>query len=191
MNIKLYVLTLWLIIDPIYFMFTRLVYIDGVKGSDRNIFRVRLTRYKGKESILSDGTVIQKNDLLIKIHLHNAQLMKSIRSMKSDVRKAMVIHQSVEKSLPQLADYVNNHSNATDIKGIIGITMLNRGSSKLGFDSIEISSPFYKYFKCIALLPIYWLSVNSLSSNNLKKHHPCYLFMSKDRLLQKYFQQMK
>ncbi|SFL85831.1 hypothetical protein SAMN04487943_104341 [Gracilibacillus orientalis] len=190
MNIKLYVLTLWLVIDPIYYMFTRLTYIDDSKGSDQNVFRVRLTRYKGRESILTDGTVIQKNDLLIKIHLHNAQLMKSIKNIKGDVRKAMVIHQNVERSLPQLAEYVNNHSNATDIKGIIGITMLNRGSSKLGFDTVEISSPFYKYFKCMALLPIYWLSVTSLSSNSFKKHHPCYLFMSKGKLLQKYFQQM-
>ncbi len=190
MNIKLYVLTLWQIIDPIYFMFTRLTYIDDLKGRNRNIFRVRLTRYKGKEYILSDGTVIQKNDLLIKIHLHNVQLMKSVRNIKSDVRKAMVIHQNVQKSLPQLAEYVNNHSNASDIKGIIGITMLNRGSSKLGFETVEISNSFYKYFKCIALLPIYWLSVNSLSSNSLKKHHPCYLFMSKEKLLNKYFQQM-
>ncbi|MGP4041294.1 YkoP family protein [Gracilibacillus sp. D59] len=187
---KLYVLTLWLLIDPVYFMFTRLTYIDDSKDRDQNVFRVRLTRYKGKESILSDGTIIKKNDLLIKIHLHNVQLMKNIRSMKSDVRKAMVIHQSVEKSLPQLADYVNSHANATDIKGIIGITMLNRGSTKLGFDTVEIGSPFYKYFKCIALLPIYWLSVTSLSSQSLKKHHPCYLFMSKKRLLNKYYQKM-
>ncbi|MGN8647031.1 YkoP family protein [Gracilibacillus sp. HCP3S3_G5_1] len=189
MKIKLYVLTLWSVIDPIYFMFTRLTYIDDLKDSDRNIFRVRLTRYKGKESILSDGTVIRKNDVLIKIHLHNTRLMKRVKSINSDVRKAMVIHKSVEKSLPQLAEYINNHANFHEIKGIIGITMLNRGSSKLGFDAVEINNRFYRYFKCIALLPIYWLSVTSISIHNLKKHTPCYLFMSKEKLLEKYFHQ--
>ncbi len=179
-------MTLWSMIDPIYFMFTRLRYIDNKKGDDRNIFRVRLTRYKGKESMLSDGTIIQRNDILVKIHLHNALLIKNVRNIKSDVRKAMVIHQSVEKSLPQLAEYVKNHSNFSEIKGVIGITMLNRGSSKLGFDSVEISSLLYKSFKYSALLPIYWLSVRSLSIHHLKKHSPCYLFMSKETLLNKY-----
>lgn len=189
MNIKLYVMTLWSILDPIYFICTRLTYLDKKMGSKGNIFRIRLTKYKGKKSILTDGTIIQKNDLLIKIHLHNIQLMKSVRNIQSDVRKAIIIHQHVQKSLPELAEYVRQHPDYMDIKGIVGITMLNRGSSNLGFECVKINSILYKYFKYITLLPIYWLSVQSLSLRHLKKHTPCYIFMSKKTLFKKYSKQ--
>lgn len=188
MNIKLYVLTLWSIIDPIYYLCTRLTYIDDRKELERNVFRVRLTRYKGTTTTLSDGTVIEKNDILIKIHLHNVQLINNVKHVKSDVRKALIVHRSVEKSLPQLAEFLKKHAKFTEIKGVIGITMLNRGSAKLGFDAVEIKNPLYKYFKCVALLPIHWLSVSSLSLQNFKKHTPCYLFMSKQTLLKNYAQ---
>lgn len=186
LHIKFYLITLWSILDPIYFLCTRLIYLNDNKGSKSNILRVRLTRYKGIKTILSDGTMIQKNDLLIKIHLHNAQLIKNISNIQSDVRKAMIIHQSVKNSLPQLAAYISQHPDHTDIKGVVGITMLNRGSSKLGFESVKISSPIYKYVKFFTLLPIYWLSVQSFSLHHLKKHTPCYVFMSKEQLVKKY-----
>lgn len=67
-------LNLWGWIDPIYFRFTRLDYVENHLGK-RTIMRVRLTKYKGREITLSDGTVIHKNDLLLKIHLHNIKLL--------------------------------------------------------------------------------------------------------------------
>ncbi|MGR5985610.1 YkoP family protein [Bacillus cytotoxicus] len=86
---KSYVLTIWNFIDPIYYKFTRLTYIH--KGTcDDNILRVRLTRYKGKNITLSDGTQINKNDTLIKIHLHNVRLLNEMKSFENNIKKRKV-----------------------------------------------------------------------------------------------------
>ncbi|ABS22012.1 YkoP family protein [Bacillus cytotoxicus] len=185
---KSYVLTIWNFIDPIYYKFTRLTYIH--KGTcDDNILRVRLTRYKGKNITLSDGTQINKNDTLIKIHLHNVRLLNEMKSFENNIKKGKFIYQYVKKSLPDLALYIQNHPKADKIKGIIGITMLNRGADRLGFEFVSISNPLYKWFKWIAFIPICLLSGNNsiikMIKNNISSS-PQYLFMSKESLLERY-----
>ncbi len=182
MKVKSYFLSVWDIIDPIYFSFTRLTYLDH--RSQENIFRVRLTKYKGKNVTLSDGTVIRKNDVLVKIHLHNVALLKKLLPVASDVKRGRLIYRAVERSLPELARYVANHPNSDQIKGIVGITTMNRGCERLGFEIVDISSIVYKALKWIRLMPIHLLSV-SRPFKTLGKHEPKYLFMSKPALLQK------
>ena len=81
-------LSIWSVIDPFYYFFSRLTLIDK---SQSNIFRVRLTKYKGIDVVLSDGTVIKKNDVLIKIHLHNIKLIKEMQHIESAVRRGLLI----------------------------------------------------------------------------------------------------
>ncbi|MBO1579380.1 MULTISPECIES: YkoP family protein [Bacillus] len=185
---KSYVLLVWNFIDPIYYKFTRLTYIHNEIHKE-NILRVRLTRYKGKHVTLSDGTQINKNDILVKIHLHNVRLINEMKSVKNDITKGRFIYQHVKKSLPSLGSYIQNHSRADEIKGIIGISMLNRGADRLGFEFVAISNPFYKWFKWLAFLPICLLSNNDsifkMIKNNISST-PKYLFMSKENLLQIY-----
>ncbi len=94
-----------------------------------------------------------------------------------------------KKSLPDLALYIQNHPKADKIKGIIGITMLNRGADRLGFEFVSISNPLYKWFKWIAFIPICLLSGNNsiikMIKNNISSS-PQYLFMSKESLLERY-----
>ncbi|KLA27087.1 YkoP family protein [Bacillus cereus] len=185
---KSYVLLVWSFIDPIYYKFTRLTYIHNETYKE-NILRVRLTRYKGKHVILSDGTQINKNDILVKIHLHNVRLINEMKSVKNDITKGRIIYQHVEKSLPSLGSYIQNHSRTDEIKGIIGISMLNRGADRLGFEFVSISNPFYKWFKWLAFIPIRLLSNNDsifkIRKNDISAS-PKYLFMSKENLLQIY-----
>ncbi|MGF9712870.1 YkoP family protein [Paenibacillus naphthalenovorans] len=183
MRLKSIALTVWDILDPIYYACTRLKYIGG---GDRksSAFRVRLTLYKGRPVSLADGTTIQKGDLLLKIHLHNVVLLKNTLALRNELQKARFLYRSIERSLPDLALYVRSHPKCHDIKGLIGITMLNRGYDKLNFEAFPISSTGYKWLKWISLMPIYLLSVTN-PFKNMKKHVPTYLFMSKDTLLQK------
>ncbi|CDQ18159.1 hypothetical protein SAMN05192559_10298 [Halobacillus karajensis] len=185
MRIRLYFIALWKIVDPIYFSCTRLQHL-GNKRNHPSIFRVRLTCYKGRDVTLSDGTVIKKNDVLLKIHLHNARLLHEFREMDSDLKKAMILYKKVKESFPHLACYLEQHRDVKDIKGIIGISVLNKGCERLGFDSYTISSPWYKWFKQLAHYPIYLLSTPKPYAIWKKRPSPKYLFMSKDRLLNKY-----
>jgi len=181
MDIRQYCLSVWTIVDPLYFQFTRLKYIE--KNGNKTMVRVRLTRYKGKRITLSDGTIINKNDMLLKIHLHNVDLLRKMQGC-SDIRKALIIYKSVKESLPFISSYLQSHEYAHKVKGLIGITMLYKGCHKLGFESFTIQNSFYKLFKQTALFPIYLLSSNQ--ALNKEKPDPMYLFMSKDRLFNLY-----
>ncbi|MGN7400626.1 YkoP family protein [Cytobacillus praedii] len=175
-----FLISIWFIIDPLYLKCTRLTF---PSCKERNIFRVRLTKYKGRNIILSDGTLINKNDTLVKIHLHNVRLLKEFRNINSEIRKAKMIYRYVQMSLPGIENYIQNHTHSKKIKGIVGITMLIKGSERLGFEIIDISHPIYKWFKRFAFLPIEILSSKKTSAWDVLKHHnPSYLFMSTNKL---------
>lgn len=175
-----YFISFWSLLDPIYFYCTRLTYLSSKKD---NIFRVRLTKYKGSKIILSDGTQINKNDTLLKIHLHNVRLLKDLKSIKSEIKKARLIFNYVKSSLPEMEVYIRNHSYSSQIKGIIGITTLNKGCERLGFEVFDISHPIYRWFKQIAFLPIGILACKDSSVwYVLNEHKPSYIFMSTNKL---------
>ncbi|MFC7393149.1 YkoP family protein [Scopulibacillus cellulosilyticus] len=179
-------MTLWNFVDPIYYSFSHLNDIGKNGRTSDNIFRVKLTRYKGRDVTFSDGTKIKKNDLLIKIHLHNAQLLKEMRAFKNDIQRILHLYKLTKQSMPGVAEFIYEHPLRENIKGIVGITMLNNGSEKLGFVKVEISSKCYKAFKYMAFLPIHLLSTSKVSISKLKKHPPTYLFMTKSTLLKRY-----
>lgn len=183
MKARSYVLSIWDIIDPIYYSFTRLTYVNTDRK--RNIFRVRLMRYRGADVTLADGTCLQRGDFLLKIHLHNVVLLKEISPMLNNIKKGRYIYRLVENSLPGIASYIQNHPKSEQIKGIIGITILNKGCHSLGFETYSISSLCYRVFKWFTIMPIYLLSV-SQPIKTFKKQSPKYLLMSKETLLARY-----
>ncbi|WP_164668110.1 YkoP family protein [Virgibacillus doumboii] len=176
---KGYLLGVWNAIDPIYFSFTRLHYVHD-KDKRNTLFRVRLTRYKGTTVSLQDGTTIHKNDLLIKIHLHNVRVISEIKPVKSDIKRAVIIYHKIKDALPWLSQYVSAHKKGNNIKGIIGITTLCRGANRLGFELVPIKNPFYRLYKKGTFYPINHLS------NTSKHQAPVYLFMSKKQLFERY-----
>ncbi|QHZ45828.1 MULTISPECIES: YkoP family protein [Bacillus] len=176
-------LSIWSVIDPFYYFFSRLTLIDKNK---RSIFRVRLTKYKGIDVILSDGTVIKKNDVLIKIHLHNIKLIKELQNIESAVRRGIIIYQKACVSMPILAQYVKSHKHTDQIKGIIGITTLHKGVERLGFEAVEPANKFYRTFKKLTQIPILFLMTKQFSFRNIPPSH--YLFISKEKLFHSYLQ---
>lgn len=180
-----YLISIWDFFDPLYYRCSRLTFPKSNEG--RNIFRVRITKYKGKNIILSDGTQINRNDTLVKVHLHNVRLLKELKNINSEIKKAKLIYQYVQKSLPGLNSFINNHQHSDVIKGIVGITSLNKGCERLGFEVFEVSHPIYKWFKQLAFLPIEMLSSkNSTLVQVLKIYTPRYLFMSAEKLSNMY-----
>ncbi|GIP31562.1 hypothetical protein [Paenibacillus sp. J2TS4] len=184
MWIRWIAVSIWNFMDPLYYACTRLRYV-GQGGRNCSIFRVRLTSYRGRNITLSDGTPINKGDTLLKIHLHNVNLIKSMFSIQNEVARARHLYRIIEKSLPDLAMYVINHPEYDKVKGVIGITTLNRGCGGLGFETVQITSSCYKWIKFLTMLPIYFLSANQ-PLKNLRKQVPAYLFLSKNTLISKY-----
>lgn len=179
------ILWFWKLLDPLFYSCSRLQYIKDDKNK-RSIFRVRVTKYKGKNIILSDGTTIGKNDLLLKIHLHNVRLLKDYAKIKNDLKRSRLIYKVVLHSMPTLANYLKEHPKEEKIKAIIGITTLNRGVQSLGFECYPPDSVWYRLFKQLGQLPIFLLSGTPLQY--IKKHQLTYLFLSKKILYGKYRQ---
>lgn len=171
-------------------MCTRLQCLEHI-SNNYNILRVRLTHYKGRDVVLSDGTMIKKNDLLVKIHLHNVRLLKEMKCLDQRINKSIYLYKKVQQSLPDLAIFIIQHKQSELIKGIIGITMIDKGFKRLGFESASLSSRPYLWFKRFALYPIHFIS--SSKPSNKRKHTPApqYLFMSKDGLCKKYVSSTK
>ena len=187
-TMKQHLIQVWTLFDSVYFFCTRLQCLEQISGNS-NILRVRLTRYKGRKIILSDGTSINKNDLLVKIHLHNVRILKEMQCMDKNLKKTRFLYKKVQESLPDLALFIIRHKYKDQIKGIIGITMINKGYKRLGFESVFISNRSYLRFKRIALYPIHLLSSSKPSSNKgkqMKMPTPQYLFMSKSSICEKY-----
>ncbi|MBX9973799.1 YkoP family protein [Cytobacillus firmus] len=178
-------LSIWVFLDPLYYPFTRLQHLtaDPEKGG---VFRVRLTKYKGNDIELSDGVIIRKNDHLLKIHLHNVRLLNEFNYMKNELLKGRAIYKRVKDSMPLLTAFILNHPEETKIKGVIGITLINKGFSTLGFECILPKNKLYCWFKKTFQLPIYFLSCSKISAANIKKHRTVYLLMSKENLINKY-----
>lgn len=177
-----YLLSLWNILDPIYFSMTRLSYLPK-ENNEHNVFRVRLTRYKGKLITLSDGTQILKNDILVKVHFHNIRLLQELKEIKSEIRKGKIIYRHALQSLPGILSYIQTQPKYHEIKGIIGITSLNMGCEKLGFEIIPISHPLFRWIKWISSVSIRALASSKVDLRFILNHKPpSYLIMSKDTL---------
>lgn len=183
MGIRFTILWVWKLFDPIFYYFSRLHYINDMNNNP-SVFRVRLTKYKGKNFILADGTRIRKNDLLLKIHLHNVRLLTELIKIKNDIKRARLMYKLVRTSMPLLTSYLKNHPDEDKIKGIIGITTLNRGVQSLGFECYTPGSKWYRFIKKLGQLPIFFLSASSMKK--LRKHRLTYLFISKERLYAEY-----
>ncbi len=177
---KSYLMNAWIYLDPLYFKCTRLQYLEETNKTN-TILRVRVTRYKGASFTLLDGTVITKNDLLLKVHLHNVRMLKELDGVTSEMKRAVYIYHMMKRSLPRLATYLSTHQNHEQIKGIIGITSLSSGVGKLGFETAPIKNSFYRTYKKITLLPI-----NYIAGKKRIGKDPVYLFMSKQHLLEVY-----
>ncbi|GEN31409.1 hypothetical protein HNQ35_001918 [Cerasibacillus quisquiliarum] len=175
---KGYLLQLWNMIDPIYFHCTRLCYVPDLSHG-KTILRVRRTCYKGKPVVLTDGTMIRKNDTLLKIHLHNVRLVSEFHSMNNDIQKALNLYRKIRSSLYHLADFIKKEENC-HVKAILGITMLYQGADRLGFEMFPIKNSYYRQFKKYTFLPI-----NYLANASLPKE-PVYLFMSRRTLENQY-----
>lgn len=184
MRVRFYLLSIWCLMDPLYYAFTRLTYPE-TNRKDR-VFRVRLATYKGPEVVLADGVKICKNDLVLKIHLHNVQLLKEMYRIENDFMKGSFLYHRIKNTMPALAAYINKHDQKEDIKGVIGITMLNRSSERLGFQAIDIMNRYYLALKYVTALPIYLLSSRHPIKKWRKKPVPKFLFMSKEKLLKTY-----
>lgn len=139
MNISL--LNLWRVWDVIYYHTTRLQYID----KKTNLFRIVWKPFWGDTLVTKNGSVINKNDIVLKLHIHNFRLAEIIYKKRDTKALGILLLREVRNSMPGLARYVAHHPNSDQISGVVGTTFLHRGVEKLGFSTTNpIESKVYQ-----------------------------------------------
>ncbi|QOS99144.1 hypothetical protein JNUCC42_22730 [Brevibacterium sp. JNUCC-42] len=181
MNVAM--LTLWGIWDKIYHCCSRLNYIQ----KEQNIFRYAIRTYRGETLQTDNGIVIQKGDVVIRLHIHNYLLAKRSMGIHSDVQIGLTLVREVRKSLPQLAKMLISHPKEREIKGIVGTTMLFKVSGQLGFSMSPVPDVWYFKFKrwYLTLLKIVMHPKGRKAPTSIDPLTR--VFMSKEELLKRFY----
>lgn len=182
---KQIVLGAWGLWDWMYFRCNRMAYIS----KEDNVFRVIKKTYTGPPLMTQSGDWIRTGDIVLKIHLYNYGLAKHMLGFSSDVSRAYYVRKNIEQSLKGLSQYIAHLPDKHQIKGIIGTSVLNRTSDKLGFVVHEVE-PHWSYKMKGYLFKLIYLLMHPQGLQYLKVHgsklEPKHLVMSVQELLQWY-----
>lgn len=174
-----YMLKAWATIDPVY---DKLRNFTSIESEEKiSVFRVLVTKYRGPRHELSDGNIIATGDYLVRIHLHNIRLLQHLAPVKSSMKRTLLLYQMVKNALPKLAKYIQEHERSHEIKGICGVTMLNKIVERLGFEIKPVTNPIYRIMKYCSQTPIHYIATGTLG-DIFDKRRVSYLFMSKNQL---------
>ncbi|KEO81144.1 polysaccharide deacetylase family protein [Tumebacillus flagellatus] len=126
---------LWLMWEH---LFQRLYGVQKLR-SDEDLLMVKPIAFKGHEAIrLEDGTVIQRGDRLLEIHMNNDRLLVLHEQANSEMQLAKMLVKETRKVLKEAAVYLNDPQNE-GIKALYGISFIHRGVEPLGFKTLSMS----------------------------------------------------
>jgi peptidoglycan/xylan/chitin deacetylase (PgdA/CDA1 family) len=113
-------------------------------GGADSIFNIRVVPYRGKTLELSDGQTIVDKDHVIELHFDNGMLFKLMTESRSMMHVAIRLIREVEKAMPQLADRIAGAQEEFQrVRGLYGISMINRGAEQFGFSVLEMPKGFF------------------------------------------------
>lgn len=98
-----------------------------IPGALWGVFQYTVERYRGREFTLPDGTLLQHGDLICRLHIHNPTVMQVVRKGPWRLQTAMIA------DLQALAAAVERGDLPVQPRAVFGITVLARGSTRLGF----------------------------------------------------------
>ncbi len=107
-------------------------------GEGGGMFYYRVRPYHGKTLQLQDGQQIHNNDKIVELHFDNERLFKVMNKSKSLVQVAITMIREVEKALPLISRQLALRTDYRELRGIYGISLINRGSEGFGFTVLEL-----------------------------------------------------
>jgi deoxyadenosine/deoxycytidine kinase len=129
--------------------------------------------YKGKDKLLSDGTVITKGDLVAEMHINNKEVKEGSFKM---------VFKIFNSEFKAMAEAVSNDNEYSQIKAIFGRTVLYPITKKMGFEVFDIEKKSLKIFLKI------WDNLIKLVFSKSKKgkfivREPKEIWISKEKLI--------
>jgi len=151
------------------------------------MFRLALKKYKGKVLPLPDGTSLHKGDFIGELHINN-EILENMTSTSNPFLMGLSARQAASDSLKILARWLAKNPRYQNIKAVLGLSLLHRGSRSLGFQTYQVSSFMYHLARWyeIWLLIIFHPAGRKHATKYFKKLKPKYLAMSKSELFKRY-----
>ncbi|WP_055106813.1 YkoP family protein [Paenibacillus ihumii] len=113
---------------------------SSLHTSHFGICKVMIKKHQGESIVCADSTIIEKGDLVGELHLNNKMILTMIKSQGSD-RTALMTTRLVRKSMQQISEAFTSQSTFSQVKALIGITLLHRGLTHgLGFERQPMKS---------------------------------------------------
>ncbi|WP_028608862.1 YkoP family protein [Paenibacillus harenae] len=98
------------------------------------ICKLMLKRHSGDRIECQDGTRIRSGDWVGELHLDNGKVLQLLQSGGSD-RAALHVARMARDSLRQISDALETKPELSQVKALIGVTLLHRGITHgLGFE---------------------------------------------------------
>lgn len=113
---------------------------------DGKSFHYRIIRYDGPAITLEDGGRIERGDRVLELHFVNKMMLDIGMTSRSEMQIAIRVIQSVKKALPLLAKELRSLPGGEDVKALYGISMINRGSEGLGFETFAMQKGVFAWF---------------------------------------------
>lgn len=182
---KRFIVSLWLLWEKLFhFMF----HLQTTNKEDP-IFHFRFRPYHGKDVQMDNGEVLTNGDKILELHFDNKKLFEIGSRSKSPVQLALKMIRGVEKTLPEIASYINSHPDTLDVKALYGVSMLNRGPEQFGFTITDLPKGLFAtsttmYLKF--LLRVIHPSGQSRIKQSQHEMVPKLMVMSTNTLLDKY-----
>lgn len=105
---------------------------------DGSFMHYRIVKYSGPELVLRDESRIQHGDLVAEMHFDNETMYRIGMQSKSALQIALRLIRETKLALPDLSRQISVLHREQPIKAAFGISMVNRGSEGLGFDTFAL-----------------------------------------------------
>jgi peptidoglycan-N-acetylglucosamine deacetylase len=132
---------LWFQWESLFHILFRVRQIDPAN----KMYYCRVKTYHGQAMLLDDGEQIRDGDRIIELHFNNRMLFHMLTETGSMVQLAVGMIRTTKQTLPILLKQIEHDPNMGNIKGIYGITMIHRGTQKLGFTIVELPTGIFSY----------------------------------------------
>ncbi|MDD3363571.1 MAG: polysaccharide deacetylase family protein [Syntrophomonas sp.] len=165
-------------------IFARLYKVERINST--NIFRLSKNCYHGPDLYSQAGQLLAADgDMVGEIHLDSNRL----QGKEIDINKrGIYLLRLIRKSLPGLACYVDENPEYKGIQVFTGLTLINHGVQKLGFEVQEIPDTiFIRWIGWLQkLIMLIYPSSRKISNNKYKGTHPKLVWISRQQLLERW-----
>lgn len=139
---KQLLIAVWMLWEKCVIKLLHIVPIDH----ENQLLKLRVRAYGGNNTIyLNDGEQITKGDRIVELHFDNNLLLKLSADSPSTIHLAIQIIRRTEQLMPLILQMLQNNPNYKDVKGLYGISLIHRGTKKLGFSVIDLPQGAFSF----------------------------------------------